>query len=507
MTDNYPVIIGVGRLTNRPEDVDQCVAPLDMMERVARAAEDDAGVSGLLAAADSVQVVNIIAWQYTDAPGLLAARLGASPAHTLYSAIGGETPQRLVNQTAQAIAEGRTRIALIAGAEAMHSRRIARAADQRLPWIDRGVPERIDGDMRVGFSEVEARHGATTPPRVYPLFENAIRAHLGQSIDDHQRYVGNLYSRFAAVAAGNPDAWFREPYSPEEIATATPDNRMICFPYTKRMNAIMDVDQAAALILTGSQTARELGVPEDRWVYLHGCGDANDTWYVSDRPNYHTSPAIHAATRRALGMAGLTTADIAAFDLYSCFPSAVQLALEALVLPPDDPRPLTVTGGLAYHGGPGNNYVTHSIGTMVDRLRPDGRPSGRANPGDYGLVTGLGWFATKHSAGIYSTNPPKGEWQRTDPAVDQADVDALPSPTFVEQADGAAEIETYTVPFDRDGNPEPAIIIGRLPTGQRFFANTRPDRDLLLAMTREEFIGRKGRVTTDANNRNLFAPT
>jgi acetyl-CoA C-acetyltransferase len=517
MADNYPVIIGTGRLTNRPEAIDQCVAPIDMMERVARDAESDAGVSGILSAADSVQVVNIIAWQYADAPGLLGTRLGATPSHTLYSSIGGETPQRLVNETAQAIAEGRTRIALLAGAEAMHSRRLARAADERLPWSDRGVPESITGDMRVGFSEIEARHGATTPPRIYPLFENAIRAHLGQSIDEHQRHVGDLYARFATVAADNPGAWFREAYSPEDITAVTPDNRMICFPYTKRMNAIMDVDQAAALIVTGSRTARELGVPEDRWVYLHGCGDANDTWYVGDRTSYHSSPAIRAATQRALGMAGVTTDGIAAFDLYSCFPSAVQLALDALDLAPDDERPFTVTGGLAYHGGPGNNYVMHSIGTMVDRLR--------ASPGDYGLVTGLGWFATKHSAGVYSGKPPTGDWQRTDPAVDQASVDALPSPPFVEEAEGPAEIETYTVAFDRDGNPEQAIVIGRLtnhvgakhaspgaggaglqPTHPRFFANTSPDRDLLIIMTRQDFIGHTGRVSTDATRRNIFIP-
>lgn len=519
MTDNYPVIVGAGRLTNRPEAIGQCVAPIDMMERVARDAEADAGVSGLLLAADSVQVVNIIAWQYADAPGLLAQRLGANPTHKLYSAIGGETPQRLVNETAQAIAEGRTRIALIAGAEAMHSRRLARNADERLAWTDRGVPESIAGDMRVGFSESEARHGATTPPRMYPLFENAIRAYSGRTVDEHQRHIGDLYARFAAVAAGNPGAWFREAYSPDDIASVTSDNRMVCFPYTKRMNAIMDVDQSAALILTGSQTARDLGIPEDRWVYLHGSGDANDTWYVSDRQNFHSSPAIRAATQRALGMAGVTTDDIASFDLYSCFPSAVQMALEALELQPDDTRPFTVTGGLAYHGGPGNNYVAHSIGTMVDRLR--------ANPGDYGLVTGLGWFATKHSAGVYSTKPPSGDWRRTDPTVDQATVDALPSPGFVEQAEGPAEIETYTVAFDREGNPEQAIIIGRLSTDSdvgaqhavpggaeddirlsqpRFFANTPPDRDLLLAMTREEFIGHKGHVSTDADGRNVFEP-
>ncbi len=235
------------------------------------------------------------------------------------------------------------------------------------------------------------------------------------------------------------------------------DNRMVGFPYPKLMNAIIETDQAAAVIMTGSETARELGIPEDRCVYLHGCGDATDKWFVSERVNYQSSPAIQAATQRALGMAGIGADDVSMFDLYSCFPSAVQMGLDALGMKPDDPRPLTVTGGLPYAGGPGNNYVMHSVATMVQRLREA--------PAEYGLVTGLGWFSTKHSAGVYSTRPPQGDWRRADPAVDQREVDAMDSPPFVGQAEGDATVETYTVVFNREGEPEQGIVIGRLNGG------------------------------------------
>jgi len=203
-------------------------------------------------------------------------------------------------------------------------------------------------------------------------------------------------------------------------------------------------------------------------------------------------------------MAGIGADAVAMFDIYSCFPSAVQIGLDALGVKPDDPRPLTVTGGLPYAGGPGNNYVMHSVATMVHCLRE--------SPRDYGLVTALGWFATKHSAGVYSTRRPEGEWRRTDPAVDQRDVDAMKSPPFVEQADGDATVETYTVIFNRDGEPEQGVVIGRLISvaqgpspadAPRFFANTPPDRDLMLAMTREEFVGRRGRVRV-GDGRNVF---
>jgi acetyl-CoA C-acetyltransferase len=493
---NYPVLIGAGQLTNRPKTIDEAIEPMELMERVAREAGKDAGLPGLLENLDSVQVVNMLSWSYTDAPGMLAAKVGAEPRHTVYSPIGGETPQRLINDTAHAIVEGRVRLALLAGAEAMESRRLARKLDAKLPW-ERGTPQRIDGENRPGFTETEARHGAATPTRVYPLFENAIRAHLGRSIEEHQRKLGELCSRFASVAEANPYAWFPNARSPEEIATVRADNRMVGFPYPKLMNAIIETDQAAAVIMTGSQTARELRIPEERWVYLHGCGDATDKWFVSERVDYHSSPAIRAATQRALSMAGIGVDDIAMFDLYSCFPSAVELALDALSLKPDDPRLLTVTGGLPYAGGPGNNYVMHSVASMVQRLREA--------PGEFGLVTGLGWFSTKHSAGVYSARRPEDEWQRTDPPVDQRGIDAMESPPFVEQAEGDATVETYTVIFNREGEPEQGIVIGRLNNGAkpRFFANTPPDRDLMLVMTREEFVGRRGKVRLE-DGRNLF---
>jgi acetyl-CoA C-acetyltransferase len=499
---NYPVIVGVGQWTNRAERVEDAVEPLEMMARVARTAADDAGAPGLLEKLDSVQVVNIMSWPYTDAPGALAERIGATPEHKLYSAVGGETPQRLVNETAQAIVEGALRLAVIAGAEALNSRRLARIAGQHLDWSLRGNPEHVTGDTRAGFTEAEAKHGATMPIRMYPLFENAIRAHLGLSVEQHQHRLGELCARMTRVAAANPHAWFPEAKTPEAITTVGPENRMVCFPYPKLMNSIIETDQAAAVIVTGSETARELGIPEERWVYLWGCGDAKDKWFVSDRVNYHTSPAIKAVTQRALGMAGLTVNDVGAFDLYSCFPSAVQLGLNALGLKPDDPRPITVTGGLPYAGGPGNNYVGHSIAAMVDRLREHRH--------DFGLVTGNGWFVTKHSAGLYSTRRPAKPWRRTDPAIDQAHVDAMDSPELIDSPEGEAAVETYTAAFDRDGEPEQGIVIGRLGadgSGARFLANTEADRDQLWSMTREEFVGRRGRVSRDdGTGRNVFVP-
>jgi acetyl-CoA C-acetyltransferase len=265
------------------------------------------------------------------------------------------------------------------------------------------------------------------------------------------------------------------------------------------MNSILDVDQGAALLVTSVAEARRLGIPEERWVYVRGCGDATDHWFFTERADFHSSPAIRASGQRALAMAGVTIDEIAYFDLYSCFPSAVQIARDMLNIPPGDSRPLTVTGGLPYFGGPGNNYVTHSIAAMVELLRGD--------RGKLGLVTANGWYVTKHATGIYSTDPPQHDWLRSDPKLDQAQIDKGPRSTFADTPSGHATVETYTVLFDRDGAPQRGIIIGRLPDDRRFIANTPDDRRTLEAMTKHEMIGTAGNALATDTGTNLFTPS
>ncbi len=332
---------------------------------------------------------------------------------------------------------------------------------------------------------------------MYPLFENAIRGARGRSIETHQQAIGRLMARFAAVAAANPLATRRQGYSAEQLVTVSDDNRWIGFPYPKLMNAHAFIDQSAAVVMTSVATARELGIARDKWVFLHGCADAHDHWYVSERLDLHSSPAIRSASRQALDMACKSLADIDVIDLYSCFASAVQIGCQEIGLAEDDPRGLTITGGLPYFGGPGNNYVTHSISEMLRRLR--------ARPGAFGLVTANGNYVTKHSFGVYSTAAPAGPWRREAPSLLQARLDAQPKAPFTETPHGAATIETYTVMHGKAG-PEFAVVFGRLDaTGQRFIANLPDDPAALWDLQNRDSLGRPGQVK-QAGGRNLFTP-
>jgi len=482
---NAPIIVGVGQRTNRVETTDQLREPLDLMVQCAEDAAADAGIA-LPPALDSVTVINLISHPYADPATQLAQRLGCTPAERLTTSMGGNSPQWRVNETADRIARGEIGLALIAGAEAFHSLKIARREAVQLRWGPTGEPGAIAGDARSGSNEVEKAHNAHLPIRIYPLFENALRAARGISIDDHIASIGRLCSDLSRVAARNPYAWFRDEKSSEQITAEGPDNRMICFPYRKFMNAIMMVDQGAALIMTSVGRARELGIPESKWVYLRGCGDANDHWFVSDRVDFHTSPALRLAGRRAMQQAGVGPDDLTFVDLYSCFPSALQIGARMLGIADDGSRELTLTGGLPYHGGPGSNYGTHAIAQLVGRLRDVTTPS-------YGVTTGVGWYMTKHSVGVYSNEPSPTPWLRHDVSGDQANLDSETSPRVVERATGPATIETYTVAHDRDGAPELGIVAVRLADGSRAWANTT-DRELLKAMETAEFIGTAVRV-------------
>jgi acetyl-CoA C-acetyltransferase len=505
---NMPVLIGAGQITDKREP-SEASTPVELMAEVARRAAADAGPGeSLLAAIDTLVAVALVVdspesasaatGMFANVPRTVGNLLGIDPARQLYSGTGGNTPQMLVNRFAEDIAQGRSQAVLLTGAEALAAMigRLKLGLDMS-QWQDDpgGKPERVTVE-RAACSEHEASFGLQTPAVTYPLFENALRGKYGFSMEQHRQHMGELYHRFCKVAANNPLAWFPTERSAEEIATPSESNRYVGFPYTKYLNSVIQVNQGAAVIMTSVEKARELGVAEDKMVYLHGCADGNDIWNVSERANYYSSPAVRMLGQKALGMAGKTIADMDYFDIYSCFPSAVQIACDELGIAHDDPRGLTVTGGLPYFGGPGNNYVMHSIATMMDVLR--------SNPGKFGLLNANGWYVTKHAMGIYSTTPVQGGWQREDPASYQGEILDQECPAFTEEPEGAATVETYTVLHGR-GGLERGLVIGRLLDGTRFIAETPADEETLRSLMAAEAIGRAGQVSC-ATGKAVFTP-
>lgn len=510
--DRTPILIGGGQITDTSGVPSSERSRVAFCAEAARVALADAGAkiepAALGARIDALAVMEFFSdisprfaspfGRSSNPPRSVADRLGASPRQLLYSHSGGNMPQYLVNRFAEEIASGETELALICGAELLRSTQNARRAGQKIDWNEDpgGEPVRI-GDARFGFSEEEARHELRAAIHFYPLLENAIRGGLRRDVDTHMAAMGRLFARLASVAKENPLATRREGYSAERLSTISDDNRWICFPYPRLMNANAIIDQAAAVLMTSVGKAKEWGIPRERWVFLHGCADGTDTWVVSERDKLDASPAIRGCARTALAMAGKSVADIAAFDLYSCFPSAVEVAMKEIGIAEGDKRPISVTGGLPFFGGPGNNYVTHSIAEMLNVVR--------RKPGSFGMVTANGNYLTKHSAGLYSTAPVRGPWRREAPKKLQAELDAGPRRKVDTAPSGTGTIETYCVTYGKK-TPERGYVIGRLDSsGDRFVAMTPDDPALLAAMLTREQLGRKVAVSEE-DGRNVFRP-
>ena len=484
-----PCIIGVAQRTIRPPD-GPAPEPLALWEETCRAAAADTGAPGapgVLERADSLQIVYCMSWPYDRPVDRLADALGIDPGHRLYSGIGGTTPQVLVGDAAAAILAGDLELAVITGAEALDTRRRAKKAGERLAWSFRD-PDPPPFPFEAPFHPAEIAHNVFQAWLTFPVFDVARRARLGVTPADYQRRIGELLAPLSEVAAANPHAWFPVARSAEELATPTPENRLVGYPYTKYEISVMDVDMAAAVIVCSHQRADELGVPADRRVYLRGWCYGEDPTYLAEHPDLSSSPAMAAAAGAALSMAGAGVDDVGHFDLYSCFASSVHLACDALGLATDDRRGLTVTGGLPFAGGAGSNYVLHSLAAMTDVLRDD--------PGALGLVRGVGMHMTKHVFGLYSTAPP-------DRPLGAAP--SLPAPETVGIAgrhEGPATVASYTVAHARTGAPEWGLAICDLPDGGRAYGRV-DDADLLAAMEAEEWVGAAVHLVAGDNDVNL----
>lgn len=486
----WPVIVAVGQVEQRTTDPTGSLSPAALLAEAARATQAESGSDRLLDALDTVAVIKILSWRYRDPGAAVADALGISPKRTIATDDGGNYPQMLLNRACLEILAGTADAVLIGGAESWRTRTAARRTGDLLPWEhqdDSVAPtESLTNRLELWHPGELARQ-LLMPIQFYPLFENALRAAQGWTIDEHRTRIAELWSGFSAVAAENPHAWIRHHHPAEEIREATPENRMVGFPYTKLMNANNAVEQAAAFVICSVERARELNIPTDRWVFPWSGTDAHEHWHVSNRWSLAEAPAIRLAGRRALDLAGKTVDDLAHVDVYSCFPSAVQIAATEIGLGTD--RPLTVTGGLSFAGGPWNNYVSHSIATMVERLRTDA--------GSIGFVTANGGFLTKHAFGVYSTTPPPQAFRHADV---QPEVDALPSRQLAETVDptidGPVTIETSTVMYDRDGNPESAVVAALLADGRRAWG-TSDDPTALTTLVTTETAGARATLHAD----------
>ncbi len=456
-----PVIVGIAQHTQSATETAP-LDPLGLMALAGRQALIDARGENLGRYCDTLRVINIISHTYRDVCGRLAEKLDISPGKMLYSTMSGNSPQLYINQAADDIAQGRSRLTLIAGAEAGCALNRARKGEIAPDWPASEPPEKMDGDGRDGATAMEFLYDLLVPACAYALFENALAHALGRSPEEHQQAMGRICEHLSQVAGRNPHAWNQQPATAAELVTPASGNRRVAFPYTLHMTANLMVDQAAAVVLTSAAFARELGIPEEQWVYPRGGASFNNIWYISQRPTLHDSPALNQAARLALEQAGTELEEIDTLDFYSCFPWAVEAARQELGISAEDPRDLSISGGLPYFGGPGSNYPLHAIAEAVEKIR-----NGQSRNA---LITALGWYNTKWSVGVYGSIPGAVPWHDRDDSGIQTIIDSRALPEPVEQAEGRLTVESYTILYHKKGQPLHATVLGRLKNGRRAWA-------------------------------------
>ena len=484
-----PILVGQAQVAQHIDNLESAAGPIELMSQAVRAALADAGIQNAgttnATTLDALRVVRSLSTRNTNPAQDIASMLEISANEYGLTPHGGNMPQYLVNSAALQIRDDGAQMIVLTGGESFRSRRRARAAQMTLPWMEQhdGEAPTALGEDLVMNHEIELAHKIMLPIEIYPMFETALRYRDKRTVADHQKYISELWARFSDVAATNPHAWIQQSYTAQARRTPTSDNRMIGFPYTKLMNSNNDVDMAAALVMCSVERAEALGIARDKWIFLHAGTDCHEHNFVSHRYSFTDTPAIRIGGQRVLALAEKSIDEIENLDLYSCFPSAVQLGAESLGVSLD--RQLTCTGGLSFAGGPFNNYVMHAIATTMTTLRE--------KPTETGLVWANGGYATKHAFGVYATTPPLHGFKHESP---QSEVDSLPRREVATAIDaqGPATVEAYSVMHDREGAAEKVRASVLLSDGRRAWA-TSDNTQLGQDMCENEWVGKT--VTLD----------
>ena len=481
-----PTIAGIGQLVQRVDDPAEAVSPIEMMENAIRKAAEDAGAPKLVEHLDAIYVPRGT-WQYGNPGKLLGERLGSPNATSITGAVSGHIVQILLNMACREIAAGKADVIAIVGGESENSRRKIAGAGKDLHWEEspEGEPDLRFGDEYSPPPGAELRAGTLKPSVTFSLADTSMRRARGETPDAHRKRISEVAARLSAVAAKNPYAWTQQALTAEEIREPTPDNRMVTYPYTKRMTSNISVDQSAAVIVCSGELAARLGIADDRHVHVRAATEMSHANWLSHRQELHRHPGLEIAGQRVLEIAGVDGKALSHIDLYSCFPFAVQAGAAALGL--DEQRELSVTGGLLYSGGPLGNYVLQAQAAMVGRLRGE--------PGSVGLVGSVGGSFAKFAFSVMSTDP----GDQAGPIVEDvsAEFAAMPERDVIDEYDVEATIESTAVDVLRGGEAT-TIAAGLDDAGHRVWGRSEDPELSKAILGGEDVCGKRARFAKDA---------
>lgn len=479
---NTPVIIGVGFCQQKLDDALACDEPLQLMVQAVRDAGRDAGSESVLQQLDSISVEQGM-WQYRNPGKWIADAVGCPQAKTVLADLGVLQMTPLFNLFDD-IQQGKQQLGMVTGGEAKYRELRAKIAgvavsntvqDENTP-----APDLYHPTPDPFATEVESAAGIMMPVELFAVIESAIRHAHGLTPDQHRDRIAALYSQFSEIASRNPHAWSQEVVPAEEIRNAVGKNAMLAFPYTKKHNSQWNVNQAVAILVASYSKAKALGLDESRFIYPAAAAQSRHVVCLAQQRQLHSHPGTVMAGKAVYEMAGITPRDVTAADMYSCFPSSVQSFAQDLQL--EGVCPWSVTGSMAFAGGPYNHGALDGVARMMEVLRE----SGQSNPvPQYGLTSNLSGIFGKQAVALFSNraNPQGYGFADITEAVAAVDIPVPVTGSYV----GSARIAGYTVVFN--GEPTHAFAYCDTPDGSRTVVRCT-DTALLLQMTQEEFVGR-----------------
>ena len=477
---SQPVLIGVGAAHQRVAVPGAGSDTTALMTEAVRTALGDAGSAAVARRVDWIGATRGLS-ALPDAARRVSESLGVE-AFTVAADVG--IPQQtLVNHALEAVRSGQADVAVVCGGETKFRSDTARRAGVELPGHGQeGLTPDLDmspqGEI-VARPEIEI--GAVAPVQQYALIDSARRAAEGWTLDQHRDDIADIWHRFNEVAARNPRADFGAPMSHGEIRDPGPSNRPIAFPYNKWHNSQWGVDQAAAMVFCSVAVADELGVDPEKRVFPHVGLESSLSMSLSRRAELARWPAMRVLGAQAERHVGRPVSEMEFVELYSCFPVAVRVQQTELRLDPAGTP--TLTGGMAFAGGPFNNFVYQATVDMIEAVR--------GAPGSYGAVTAVSGLLTKPALAVWSTEPPEHGLLIAD-LVDEARA-ATDEVPLDEDPDGVGVIATYTVVYADSEPARVCAIVDLLDSGERAVAAI-DDPDLAATATREDLIGTRARV-------------
>lgn len=473
-----PILVGIGSATQREDDPAQAAEPINLMIDAVRAAGTDLGNDQALQDLETIAVPRG-RWSYRNPASDVAKAVGATSASTIVSSVG-VLQQTLIANACEQIAAGEISMALVTGADAGH-----RILQSRINGVDLSERQQDDEPDIELAPAAELRHaaelaaGLSMPVGLYAILDSARRAAAGVSISQHRARMASTYARFSEIAASNPHAWDRVARTAREIRNPDARNPMQAFPYARSHCSAWNVDQAAALILCSAAKAEALDIDPARWIFPIVSAESNHMVPVSARKELAQCHGAEEAVRAALESAGYKASEIDLFELYSCFPVAVEAFADCLGLTPEQDR--TVTGSMAFAGGPYNNYYLQAVCRVAELLRE--------GPARTALMSCVSGVLTKQSVAIWSSSPPDQEFVRID--VSDRVASAVVTVDVALTYSGAAHVAGSTVVHCRGQAPQ---VVALVDTGTGRAIATSESEEFVESFQRDEWVGRAVRI-------------